>query len=318
VIDVLCSLAEAARDNSYRRPVMDGSRVFKVRGARHPVIERAKMSAPFTPNDITLDPDDEGSGCIAVITGPNMAGKSTYLRTAALVALMAHMGSFVPAEEAHIGVIDRIFTRIGARDELALGRSTFTVEMVETAEILRHVTGRSLVILDEIGRGTSTYDGMSIAWAVLEFLDLNIEGRTKALFATHYHELTKLELPKLFNLSMAVEESSKGIRFLHKVADGPADRSYGVEVARLAGVPNIVVRRSQEILDEIESREGNSGRSFGKMSRKNVQQELFFDVEREGVIEELSQCDPNRMTPIEALEMVARLQKKSRRILSVK
>ncbi|MCL2683852.1 MAG: DNA mismatch repair protein MutS [Synergistaceae bacterium] len=318
VIDVLCSLAEIARDNSYRRPVMDESRAFKIRGARHPVIERAKRSEPFTPNDIKLDPDDENSGCIAVITGPNMAGKSTYLRTAALVALMAHMGSFVPAEEARIGVIDRIFTRIGARDELALGRSTFMVEMVETADILRHVTGRSLVILDEIGRGTSTYDGMSIAWAVLEFLDLNIAGRTKALFATHYHELTKLELPKLFNLSMAVDESPKGIRFLYKVVDGPADRSYGVEVARLAGVPNIVVRRSQEILDELESREGDSGRSLGKMSRKNVQQELFFDVEREGVIEELSQCDPNRMTPMEALEMVARLRKKSRGILDLK
>ncbi|MDR3075847.1 MAG: DNA mismatch repair protein MutS, partial [Synergistaceae bacterium] len=316
--DVLCSLAEAARDNSYTRPVMDEGRAFKVKGARHPVIERSKTTVPFTPNDIMLDPDDAGAGCIAVITGPNMAGKSTYLRTAALVALMAHMGSFVPADEARIGIIDRIFTRIGARDELALGRSTFMVEMVETADILRHVTGRSLVILDEIGRGTSTYDGMSIAWAVLEFLDLNVEGRTKALFATHYHELTNLELPQLTNKSMAVEESPGGIRFLHKVVDGPADRSYGVEVARLAGVPAIVVSRSQEILDELESGSWDSRRDLGGMSRKNVQKELFFDVEREGVIEELSQCDPNRMTPIEALEMVARLRKKSRGILGLK
>jgi DNA mismatch repair protein MutS len=317
-LDVLCSLAEIARDNSYVRPTMDTSRAFIVRGARHPVIERAKSTVPFTPNDITLDPDDKNAGCIAVITGPNMAGKSTYLRTAALVALMAHMGSFVPAEEARIGLIDRIFTRIGARDELALGRSTFMVEMVETADILRHVTNRSLVILDEIGRGTSTYDGMSIAWAVLEFLDLNVDSRTKALFATHYHELTNLGLPQLVNLSMAVDESPAGIRFLHKVVDGPADKSYGVEVARLAGVPNIVVRRSQEILDGLEKGSGETGTALGEMSRKNIQKELFFDVEREGVIEELSQCDPNRMTPIEALEMVSRLRKKSRGILGVK
>jgi DNA mismatch repair protein MutS len=247
-----------------------------------------------------------------------MAGKSTYLRTAALVALMAHMGSFVPAEEARIGVIDRIFTRIGARDELASGRSTFMVEMVETADILRHVTNRSLVILDEIGRGTSTYDGMSIAWAVLEFLDLNVDGRTKALFATHYHELTNLDLPQLVNLSMAVEETANGIRFLHKVAQGPADRSYGVEVARLAGVPNIVVTRSQEILEELEKNSGESRPNLGEMSRRNVQKELFFDVEREGIVEELSQCDPNRMTPMEALDMVFRLRKKSRRILDIK
>jgi DNA mismatch repair protein MutS len=317
-LDVLCSLAEVARDNSYVRPKMDESRVFKIRGARHPVIERSKTTLPFTPNDIALNPDEHDSGCIAVITGPNMAGKSTYLRTAALAALMAHMGSFVPAEEARIGLIDRIFTRIGARDELSMGRSTFMVEMVETANILRHVTPRSLVILDEIGRGTSTYDGMSIAWAVLEFLDLNVEGRAKALFATHYHELTNLSLPQLVNLSMAVEESKNGIRFLHKVVEGPADRSYGVEVARLAGVPSLVVTRAQEILDELERSSGHSRPALSEISRKNVQKEIFFDTEREGVIEELSQCDPNRMTPIEALEMISRLRKKSRGILGLK
>jgi DNA mismatch repair protein MutS len=316
--DVLCSLAEVARDNSYVRPAMSESGIFSIKGARHPVIEHTHSTSPFTPNDINLDPGSETAGCIAVITGPNMAGKSTYLRTAALVALMAHMGSFVPAEEASVGLIDRIFTRIGARDELALGRSTFMVEMVETADILRHVTERSLVILDEIGRGTSTYDGMSIAWAVLEFLGLHVEGRVKALFATHYHELTKLSLPRLVNLSMAVEESSGGIRFLHKVVPGPADRSYGVEVARLAGVPGIVVRRSQEILDELEKGSRESDTNLGTMSKKYVQKEIFFDVEREGVIEELSQCDPNRMTPMEALEMISRVREKSRRILGLK
>jgi DNA mismatch repair protein MutS len=317
--DVLCSMAEVARDNSYVRPLMDGSRVFAVRGARHPVIERTHTTTPFTPNDITLDPDGGAdTACVAIITGPNMAGKSTYLRTAALIALMAHVGSFVPAEEAHIGLIDRIFTRIGAHDELTQGRSTFMVEMVETAAILRHVTSRSLVILDEIGRGTSTYDGMSLAWAVLEFLDLNVEGRTKALFATHYHELTNLSLPQLTNLSMAVEESAGGVKFLHKVVQGSADRSYGIEVARLAGVPNIVVRRAQEILDELENGSSVLNRNMAEMSKKNVQKDIFFDVEREGVIEELSQCEPNRMTPMEALDTVFRLRKKSRRILGLK
>jgi DNA mismatch repair protein MutS len=316
--DVLCSLAEVARDNAYTRPLMDDSRTFAVRGARHPVIEKAHAVAPFTPNDIILDPDDENAGCIAIITGPNMAGKSTYLRTAAIVALMAHIGSFVPAEEARIGVIDRIFTRIGAHDELTQGRSTFMVEMVETAAILRHVTSGSLVILDEIGRGTSTYDGMSLAWAVLEFLDLNVEGRTKALFATHYHELTNLSLPRLTNLSMAVEESSGGVKFLHKVVSGPADRSYGIEVARLAGVPGIVVRRAREILEELENGSAAFNKNLEEMSKKNVQKDIFFDVEREGVIEELSQCEPNRMTPMEALDMIFRLRKKSRRILGLK
>jgi DNA mismatch repair protein MutS len=316
--DVLCSLAETARDNSYSRPVMDESRIFAVRGARHPVIEKTHTTTPFTPNDITLNPDGENEGCIAVITGPNMAGKSTYLRTAALIALMAHIGSFVPAEEAHIGIIDRIFTRIGAHDELTQGRSTFMVEMVETAAILRHVTSRSLVILDEVGRGTSTYDGMSLAWAVLEFLGLNVEGGTKALFATHYHELTRLSLPRLANLSMAVEESAGEVKFLHKVVRGPADRSYGIEVARLAGVPGIVIGRAQEILGELEKNASELNGSMGEMSKKHVQKDIFFDVEREGVIEELSQCEPNSMTPMDALGMVARLRKKSRKILGLK
>jgi DNA mismatch repair protein MutS len=317
-LDVLRSLAEAARDYSYVKPEMDGGRAFVVRGGRHPVIERSLGSLPFTPNDIILDPDSTEDGCIAILTGPNMAGKSTYLRTAALVALMAHMGSFVPAESASIGLLDRIFTRIGARDELSRGRSTFMVEMVETANILRHATKRSLVILDEIGRGTSTYDGMSIAWAVVEFLNLHVEGRLKALFATHYHELTNLALPGLINLSMAVEESREGIRFLHKVVKGPANRSYGIEVARLAGVPNLVVKRSQELLSEFEDNLPKSEEGLGEMSKKYVQKEIFFDVEREGVIERLAVCDPNRMTPMEALKLVGALREKSRKILGLR
>lgn len=317
-LDVLRTLAEVARDNAYVRPKMDRSRVFDVKGARHPVVEKALGTLPFTPNDIVLDPDDASRGCIAILTGPNMAGKSTYLRTAALVALMAHMGSFVPAQSARIGVLDRIFTRIGAKDELVRGRSTFMVEMVETANILRHATSRSLVILDEIGRGTSTYDGMSIAWAVVEFLNLHVEGRTKALFATHYHELTGLSLPYLLNLSMAVEESGDGIRFLHKVVPRPADRSYGIEVARLAGVPQMVIRRSRELLREFEENPSVHVHSSASRSRMYAQKEIFFDVEREGVIEQLAQSDPNQMTPMEALDLVFRLREKSRRILDLK
>jgi DNA mismatch repair protein MutS len=317
-LDVLRALSETARDNGYTRPVMDESRVFYAKGARHPVVEKALGNLPFTPNDVDLNPDETEKGCIAIITGPNMAGKSTYLRMSALIALMAHMGSFVPAQHAHIGLMDRIFTRIGARDELIKGRSTFMVEMVETANILRNVTSRSLVILDEIGRGTSTFDGMSIAGAVVEFLSLNIEGRTKALFATHYHELTNLDLPQIVNLSMAVEESSGSIRFLHKVVGKPADRSYGIEVARLAGVPNIVIKRAQELLAELERDSAESKENLRAISKKNIQKEIFFDVEREGVIEELSQCDTNNMTPMEALGRINSLRKKSRKILGLK
>jgi DNA mismatch repair protein MutS len=314
-LDVLRSLAEVARDCSYVKPEMNRERVFEVKGGRHPVIERSLGTLPFTPNDIILDPDSAETGCIAILTGPNMAGKSTYLRTAALIALMAHMGSFIPAESARIGLIDRIFTRIGARDELSRGRSTFMVEMIETANILRHATNRSLVILDEIGRGTSTYDGMSIAWAVIEFLNLHVDGRLKALFATHYHELTSLTLPGLINLSMAVEESRDGIRFLHKVVTGPANRSYGIEVARLAGIPNLVVNRSRELLAEFEENLPKSTEGLGEMSKKYVQKEIFFDVEREGVIERLAVCNPDQMTPMEALKLVSSLREKSRKIL---
>lgn len=316
-LDALCSLGAVARDNGYVRPVMDDSRVFDVRGARHPVVERCLGTLTFTPNDIVLDPD--GDECIAIITGPNMAGKSTYLRTAALIGLMAHVGSFVSAESARIGLLDRIFTRIGARDELARGRSTFMVEMVETANILRHAGPRSLIVLDEIGRGTSTYDGMSIAWAVIEFLSLHIEGRTKALFATHYHELTGLphSHPGLTNLSMAVEESSEGIRFLHKVEPKAADRSYGIEVARLAGVPRLVIRRSQELLAKFEEN-GEAGGKLSAQAPKPAQMQIFFDVEREGVIERLAQCDPNQMTPIEALDMIFTLREKCRGIMGLK
>ena len=312
-LDVLVALAEAAREGRYVRPVMDMGRTFDVRGGRHPVVEYTlEGSRSFTPNDVLLNPDKED--CIGILTGPNMAGKSTYLRMAALVALMAHMGSFVPAESAHIGLLDRIFTRIGARDELARGRSTFMVEMLETANILRHVTDRSLVILDEIGRGTSTYDGISIAWAVIEYLQGHSGGRPKVLFATHYHELTQLSelLPRLVNLSMAVDEGPEGIRFLHKVVRRPADRSYGIEVARLAGIPKSVLLRSRELLAEFEQKATEQAAILQCVSSGQLS---LFDTEKDGIIEELAAADPDHMTPMQALEFIARLRMKSKKAL---
>jgi len=242
-----------------------------------------------------------------------MAGKSTYLRMAALVAIMAHMGSYVPAERARIGVIDRVFTRIGARDELARGQSTFMVEMVETAHILRHATDKSLVILDEVGRGTSTYDGLSIAWSVIEYLHGQESRRAKVLFATHYHELTKLSelLPGVRNLSMAVEESAGGVTFLHSVLQCPADRSYGIEVARLAGVPSIVLRRSQELLAQLEE-EANDRK---EISPANPNQLTLFDARQEAVLEEISAVNPDELTPMEALQLLYKLRLESRKAL---
>lgn len=309
--DVLCSLAQIAYERKYTRPAMDMSTDFIVKGARHPVIEVTLGQQPFTPNDYNL-----GSAAgqrIAIITGPNMAGKSTYLRTAALIAIMAHIGSFVPAESARIGVIDRVFTRIGARDELARGQSTFMVEMAETANILRHATDRSLVVLDEVGRGTSTYDGLSIAWSVVEYLHGQEGRQAKVLFATHYHELTKLAdmLPGVVNLSMAVEESSKGVTFLHKVVQSPSDRSYGIEVARLAGVPHAVLRRSEELLEQFEG----SDTARKASSAQWPQQSVLFDIKQQAVLEELAAAEPDEMTPMEALQLVYRLREESRKAL---
>lgn len=310
--DVFLSLADIAQERSYARPEMTMDTDFVVKNARHPVIELTLGSAPFTPNDI--DFSRESGQRIALITGPNMAGKSTYLRTAALIAIMAHMGSYVPAESARIGITDRVFTRIGARDELARGQSTFMVEMVETAHILRHATDRSLVVLDEVGRGTSTYDGLSIAWSVVEYLHGQESRQAKVLFATHYHELTKLAelLPGVKNWSMAVEESANGITFLHKVVPCPADRSYGIEVARLAGVPPTVLRRSQELLTQLE--EGANERKQ-IVPDKDANQLLLFDAGQDAVLEALSAVDPDNLTPIEALQLVYKLRAESRKTL---
>lgn len=311
-IDVLISLAETAYEHSYVKPEMDMSRDFIIKGARHPVIEIALGHNPFTPNNFSFCA--ESGQRIAIITGPNMAGKSTYLRTAALIAVMAHMGSYVPAEKAKIGITDRVFTRIGARDELAKGQSTFMVEMVETANILRHATDKSLVVLDEVGRGTSTYDGLSIAWSVVEFLQGQESRQARVLFATHYHELTRLAdmLPGIVNLSMAVEENQNGVTFLHKVVEAPSDRSYGIEVARLAGVPSSVLRRSKELLEQFESSASDTKPQIKEDSQRQL---TLFDISQEAILEELASIDPDSMTPMEALQMVYRLRKESRKVL---
>lgn len=265
----------------------------------------------FTPNDVLLD---GGENRIAIVTGPNMAGKSTYLRMAALLAIMAQAGSFIPAESASLGVVERIFSRIGARDEISRGRSTFMVEMIETANILNNVNSRSLVILDEVGRGTSTYDGMSIAWAILEYLQEQPDRRPKVLFATHFHELTVLSgrLPGVKNLSMAVEETGEGIVFLYKVVPSPADRSYGIEVARLAGIPKRVLERSMEILEEFEK---NNGSVQVRPPRQTAGQLPLFSEDAEGLILELAGVEPDVMTPIQALQLLYSLRDRATGVL---
>jgi DNA mismatch repair protein MutS len=251
-IDAICSLAQAAHRNHYQRPLVDSSLLLKIENGRHPVIEALNAAEKFIPNDVFIDGVDSR---LLLITGPNMAGKSTYIRQVALLVIMAQIGSFIPASHAHIGVIDKVFTRIGASDDLARGQSTFMVEMSETAAILNHASDRSLVILDEIGRGTSTYDGISIAWAVAEHL-LTCEGKmAKTLFATHYWELTKLEeqLKGAVNYTVAVHESEEQVRFLRKIIKGSSDKSYGIHVGRLAGLPASVIGRATEILQQLEA-----------------------------------------------------------------
>jgi len=253
-IDVLAGFAETALTRRYTRPAMDESDRLEIRDGRHPVVEQMPDAERFVPNDTELNGSDRQ---LIIITGPNMAGKSTYIRQVALMAIMAHIGSFVPAAEAHIGLIDRVFTRVGASDDLARGRSTFMVEMQETANILNNATPQSLIVLDEIGRGTSTFDGLSIAWSVAEYLCTHAEVRAKALFATHYHELTDLALtlPGVQNCNVLVKERGKEVTFLRKIVPGAADKSYGIHVARLAGLPDAVLDRAEEILHNLEEGE---------------------------------------------------------------
>ncbi len=296
-IDVLLSLAKVALENNYTRPTMTRERVIEIREGRHPVVEKTMASGNFVPNDVRLDDEDQ---VVLIITGPNMAGKSTILRQTALITLMAHMGSFVPAEYARIGVCDRIFTRVGASDQLSRGRSTFMVEMTECAHILHHATPQSLVVLDEIGRGTSTFDGLSIAWAVAEYL---LKRKVRTLLATHYHELTELARENLGvkNYNVAVKEWKDSVIFLYRLLPGPANESYGIQVASLAGLPKQVVKRAKEILKRLEQRHDLAP------SRRQLTLPLF---QTDGKLRQyLLALDPNRMTPLDALEYLFELKK---------
>lgn len=320
-LDVYAALAEVALNRRYSRPQVDEGQTIEIRGGRHPVVELTQVDEPFVPNDTELTQD----ACIHILTGPNMAGKSTFLRQTALITLMAQIGSFVPAEEAKIGVVDRIFTRIGASDEIHRGQSTFMVEMVETANILNHATNRSLLVLDEIGRGTSTYDGLSIAWAVIEYIHNHPDLRARTLFATHYHELTELaeRLPHVINYNVAVDDggefsetgidASRDVIFLHRILPGKADRSYGVHVGRMAGLPLTVVNRAEEILVDLE-RSGAAGPKRlldddGRGSKKRVTRQVTLFADIHPAVEALRSLDVNGLTPLDALNRLYELQK---------
>jgi len=310
--DLALGLAELARQRDWCRPKVDDSRAFDIEAGRHPVVEAAlqKAGEPFIANDCALSAEGDAAS-VRLLTGPNMAGKSTYLRQNALIALLAQIGSYVPARSAHIGVVSQIFSRVGASDDLARGRSTFMVEMVETAAILNQADDRALVILDEIGRGTATYDGLSIAWATLEHL--HEVNRVRGLFATHYHELTVLagKLPGVKNATVAVKEWEGDVIFLHEVHDGAADRSYGVQVAQLAGLPKAVITRARDVLEALEKgeRERASPKALiddlplfsaaAKASAPAVSRETPSAVE-----EKLAAIIPDEMSPREALQVL--------------
>jgi len=305
-IDVAVALAQVAARNRYVRPTLTDADELRIVGGRHPVVEQTLSEIAFVPNDLGFGADER----VLVITGPNMSGKSTFLRQAALIVLMAQIGSFVPADSATLGIVDRIFTRIGAQDEIAAGQSTFMVEMVETANILHHATNRSLIVLDEIGRGTSTYDGLSIAWAVIEYIHNHPRLRAKTLFATHYHELVELasSLPHVRNYNVAVAEEGDRVVFLHKIVPGGADRSYGIHVAQLAGLPKPVIHRAQELLRELESGERVHALQAKREDTLGAAQLSLF-IERDPVLDALKSLDVNSLSPLEALTKLYELQK---------
>ena len=309
-LDVLTSLANVASDNNYTRPEVNQSNKIILKDSRHPVVEALLSGAPFVPNDVTLDND---SNRVAIITGPNMAGKSTYMRQVALIVLMAQMGSFVPASYAEIGVVDSIFTRVGASDDLASGQSTFMVEMNEVANIVKKATKNSLLILDEIGRGTSTYDGMSIARAVLEFVADKKKLGAKALFATHYHELTVMEnlLDGVKNYNIAVKKRGDDITFLRRIIPGGADDSYGIEVAKLAGLPDWIIKRAKEILKELTSGKTDDKETFANISSHSSEEDTqlsLLDTASNAVTDKLKSVDVNTLTPIEAMNLLYELK----------
>ena len=317
VLDVLSSLSELASLRNYHRPHIHSEDRLRIVEGRHPVIE-ITSDEPFIPNDTYLDRKEDQ---ILIVTGPNMGGKSTYLRQVALICILAQMGSFVPAREAEIGVVDRIFTRIGAMDFLSVGQSTFMVEMLETAKILNNATEKSLILLDEIGRGTSTFDGLSIAWAVAEHLHEKEDIRAKTLFATHYHELTELALTlsRIKNYHVTVKERKDDIVFLRKIVSGPSDQSYGIHVAKLAGIPRAVVERAREILFNLEKQElDDAGRpklAYRSLKERDKAQMLLFKEDREqellkDIKEEIDKCHISELTPLDALNLLSQLKKK--------
>lgn len=322
-LDVFTSLALVAERNNYVRPSLNEKGVIDIKDGRHPVVEQMLAGDMFIQNDTYLD---NGSHCISIITGPNMAGKSTYMRQAALIVLMAQIGCFVPARSANIGVVDRIFTRVGASDDLASGQSTFMVEMNEVANILRNATSNSLLVLDEIGRGTSTFDGLSIAWAVIEHISNRKILGAKTLFATHYHELTELEgkMNNVNNYCIAVKEKGDDIVFLRKIVKGGADKSYGIQVAKLAGVPDIVIDRAKEIVEQLSDNDitekvqsiavdikPDNKKQVKKYDEVDLAQMSLFDtVKDEDVLEELKQIDVSNLTPLDALNILYQLQNK--------
>ena len=308
--DVMCSFAEVAAKNHYCMPYVDMSDRIEITDGRHPVVEKVLQDELFVPNDTKLNCSDDR---MLIITGPNMAGKSTYMRQVAIITLMAQIGSFVPASSCTIGVCDKIFTRVGASDDLSAGQSTFMVEMSEVSNILKHATAKSLLILDEIGRGTSTYDGLSIAWAVSEYVADKKKLGARTLFATHYHEMTNMEgmLPGVKNYNIACKKRGDNITFLRRIVRGGADDSYGIEVAALAGIPSKVIKRAKEILSAVEKKEGTP-RDTAQMIVAKQEQEAqigFGDVRAEEIMGRLEEIDLSTLTPIEALNLLYEFQK---------
>jgi DNA mismatch repair protein MutS len=308
-LDALASLAQRAVENRWTAPKVDAGDAIKITDGRHPIVERSQRDVAFVPNDSHLNRTDR---LVTVLTGPNMAGKSTYIRQTALIVLLAQMGSFVPAREAKVGVVDRLFTRIGSADDIGRQASTFMVEMLEIANILNNASARSLVVLDEVGRGTSTFDGLALAWAIVEHL--HERARCRTLFATHYHQLTQLatRFEGVCNKSVAVREWNDEIVFLHKIVEGGTDRSYGIHVARLAGVPESLVARAKAILAELEEdAEGLAPRiARGKKPDEPGRQLGLFEAPFSAAEEEIRKLDIDRLTPFEALCLLRDLQRK--------
>ena len=317
-MDVLCNFAVIAAQNKYNRPVITDSDVLEIKGGRHPVIEQQlPVGEPYIPNDVYLD---SSSQQIIIITGPNMAGKSALLRQTALITLMAQIGSFVPADSAQIGVVDKIFTRVGAGDNISMGESTFMVEMNEASSILNNLSNRSLVLFDELGRGTSTYDGISLAWAIVEYIHEHTAHKARTLFATHYHELNEMEksFGRIKNFHITVKEAGGKVIFLRKLAPGGSEHSFGIHVAKLAGMPKSVLNRAEQVLSSLESQNSQSSRqSISKplsgiaQSREGYQLSLFQldDPVLTSIRDEIKNVDINNLTPIEALNKLNEIKK---------